>query len=56
MRWDAQMAAHDLDEERISSRRPDGGQMTDRPEQDADDPEAEAEAERGGQRAVKDGD
>jgi hypothetical protein len=54
VRGDAQMAAR-LDEERIAlaaHRR----EMADRPDGDADQPEAQAQADRAGERAVHDGD
>ena len=50
------MPAHDVDEERIALRGPDGGGVAERPEQETGDPEPQAEAERGGQRAVEDRD
>jgi hypothetical protein len=56
MAGDAQMPAHDLDEERIALGRPDGGEMADGPDGEADQPEAQAEADGPGQRAVEDGD
>ncbi len=53
---DAQVAAHHVDEQRIAFGRPDGQAMTDQPEQEAGDPQAQAETDCGGQRAVEDRD
>jgi len=50
------MAAHHIDELRIAPGCPDGSEVSDGPETEADQPEAQAEPERGGQRAVEDGD
>jgi hypothetical protein len=47
------MAAADLDEERIALGRPHRREMADRPDGDADQPEAQAEADRAGERAVQ---
>src|SRR5271166_2807355 len=54
MAGDAQMSAHDVDEHRIALCRPDGGGVADDPEQEPGDPEAKAEAQRGGEGAVQD--
>ena len=43
---DLQVPAHDLDKERIASRRPDRGKVAYGPEDDADHPQPEAKAER----------
>src|SRR6266540_2088792 len=56
MGWDAQMASCSLDKERIALRGPDGSGMTDCPDQEARDPQPQAEAERSGNGAVDDGD
>src|SRR5947208_9244549 len=56
MGWDAQMASCGLDKERIALRGPDGSGMTDCPDQEARDPQPQAEAERSGHGAVDDGD
>ena len=56
MGWDAQMASCSLDKERIALRGPDGGGMADCPDQEARDPQPQAEAERSGNGAVDDGD
>ena len=45
-----------MHEERVAPRRPAGNQVSDRPEQDAAQPKAQAETERGRQGAVEDGD
>eukprot|EP01137_Pigoraptor_chileana_P030898 Opistho-2@17990 len=52
---DAQMLAHDVDELRIALGRPDGGEVPYGPKAQADQPEAQAEAECGRERAVEDG-
>ncbi len=49
------MPSHHLDEERIAPRRPDGSEVSDRPDRDADQPEAEAETERCRECPVHDG-
>ena len=56
MGGDAQMSAYDVDEERIALGRPDRRDMADRPDRDADEPEAQAETDGAGERAVHDGD
>eukprot|EP00873_Tetraselmis_striata_P031438 jgi/Tetstr1/451702/TSEL_038738.t1 len=56
MTGDAEVAARDLDEERIALGGPDGGDVTDGPDQDAGQPELEAEAHGSGQRAIEDRD
>src|SRR6476646_4940306 len=56
MGWDAQMASCSLDKERIALRGPDGSGMTNCPDQEARDPQPQAEAERSGNGAVDDGD
>ena len=48
------MAAPDLDEERIALGRPDRREMADGPDQEADQPEAQAEAHGPGQRSIED--
>src|SRR3546814_10693053 len=53
---DAQMPASDVDELRIALGGPDRGEMTDRPERQANQPEAQTQSKRGGERAVEDGD
>jgi hypothetical protein len=53
---DAQMPAHDIDEHRVALGRPDGGEVPNYPKAQADQPEAQAETECRGQRAVEDGD
>jgi hypothetical protein len=55
MSRDAKMSAHDIDEERIALRSPDGSGMTDHPEEKASNPKPQAEAERGRNRPVEDG-
>ena len=52
----AQMPAHDVDEGRVALGGPDGGQMADQPDRSADDPEAQAKPDGGGERAVDDRD
>ena len=47
------MLAHDVDELGIALGRPDSRGMPHGPQAEADEPEAEAKAERGGQRAVE---
>ena len=47
MAGDAQMAAHDVDELRVALGGPDRGRVAERPEQQAGDPQPQAEAERG---------
>src|SRR5690606_6610246 len=56
MTGDAQVPAADFHEQRIALRRPDRREVTDGPDGDADQPEAQAEAHSPGQRAVHDGD
>ena len=48
------MTAHDIDEEGITPRRPDGGGVADCPENQPDEPEPQAEPEGSRQRAVQD--
>ena len=50
------MPAPDLDKERIATGRPDGHEMTDRPDGEADEPEAQAETHGPGERTVHDRD
>src|SRR3546814_18109346 len=49
------MLAHDVDKLRIALGRPHGREMADCPKAQADQPETEAKAKRGSQRAVEDG-
>ena len=56
MTGDAEVSAHDLDEVRIALGGPDGGHVADEPKQEARDPKAQTDAERGGERAVEDRD
>src|SRR3954452_19022719 len=56
MGWDAQMASCSLDKERIALRGPEGSGMTECPDQEARDPQPQAEAERRGNGADDDGD
>ena len=53
MRGIAQMPAHDVDELRVAPCRPDRRQMTDRPEHEAGDPKAQAQADGSRERAVE---
>jgi len=55
MSGDAQVAAADLDEERIALCSPHGRDMANDPDQQTHEPEAQAEAHGSGQRAVQDG-
>ena len=52
----AQVPAHHVDEGGIALGGPDRGEMADQPDHGADDPEAQAQADRGGERAVDDRD
>src|SRR3954465_10234536 len=56
MGGDTQMPPCDFDKQRIALRGPDGGGMAERPEQEAGNPQPQAEAERCGHGAVEDGD
>ena len=56
MTGDTEVSADDLDEVRVALGRPDGGHVADEPKQEARDPEAQTDAERGGERAVEDRD
>ena len=50
------MPSPDIGKERVASGGPNGGGMTYSPEKKSDQPEAQPEAERGGERAVQNGD
>ncbi len=50
------MPAHDIDEGGIAFSGPDRRQMADQPDGETDDPKPQAETDRGGQRAIDDGD
>src|SRR5579885_134697 len=50
----AQVAAHDIDEGGIALCRPYGGDMTDEPDQTANNPQTKAKSDRGRERAVHD--
>lgn len=54
MSGDAQVAAADLDEERIALCSPHGCDMANGPDQQTHEPEAQAEAHGSGQRAIQD--
>src|SRR6266853_3381631 len=56
MAGDTQMAAHHVDEQRIALGGPDGGGLTENPEQETGDPQPQAETERRRQGAVEDRD
>src|SRR5689334_22237551 len=56
MTGDAKMPTADIDELRVALGRPDGGEMSDRPEAQADKPETQSQTKSGGERAVEDGD
>src|SRR5713226_4883247 len=53
MTGDAQMAAHHVDEQRIALGSPDGGGLTENPEQETGDPQPQAETKGCGERAVE---
>jgi hypothetical protein len=50
----AQMTAYHIDEGRIALGGPDGGEMTDQPDCGTDEPQPEAQSNRGRERAVED--
>src|SRR6516225_928366 len=52
----AQVPADDLDEGGVALGRPDRGKVADQPDRGAGEPEAEAQSDRRGERAVHDGD
>jgi len=54
MAGDAQMAAHHFDEHRIALRRPDGGRMADRPDNEARNLKPQAKPDSRGQRSIGD--
>src|SRR5216683_1447038 len=56
MAGDTQMAAHHVDEQRIALGSPDGGGLTENPEQETGEPQPQAETERRRQGAVEDRD
>src|SRR5216683_2749767 len=56
MAGDTQMAAHHVDEQRIALGSPDGGGLTENPEQETGEPQPQAETERRCQGAVEDRD
>jgi PAS domain S-box-containing protein len=56
MTGDAEVSANNLDKVRIALGRPNGSHMADKPKQEARDPKAQTDAERGGERAVDDSD
>src|SRR5258708_1902615 len=55
MRRRAQVTAHHVDELRVALGRPDRGRVSDGPEQETRNPQPQAEADRGGERAVSNG-
>ena len=56
MTGNAQMAAGDLDEERIAPGRPDSSDVANGPDQDPDQPELKSEADRTRECAIQNGD
>src|SRR5216684_6632237 len=56
MAGDTQMAAHHVDEQRIALGSPDGGGLTENPEQETGEPQPQAETERRRQGAIEDRD
>src|ERR1700756_4458282 len=56
MAGDTEMPANDLDKVRVALGRPNGSHMPDKPKKEARNPKAQADAERGCERAVNNGD
>jgi len=56
MAGDAQVPTSDVDELRVALGRPHSGKVADGPDRKADQPEAQAETEGCGERAIEDGD
>ena len=53
MTGNAEVSADDFDKVRVALGRPDGGHVADEPKKKARDPEAQTDAERGGERTVE---